>query len=113
VCAGELVALLTLTNVLNYLKAQKVDIPKVRVAGLFDNYPQLTEKFGLTKAKEMLKGIVNNCYDSAVEKQKAESYTVLERGLATIPLPGLDVPFHSRYSTFGLVSCLSGDVSEH
>lgn len=33
-CAGELVALLTLTNVLNYLKVQKVDITKVRVAGL-------------------------------------------------------------------------------
>jgi hypothetical protein len=33
----------------------------------------------------MLKDIVNNCYDSAVEKQKADGYTVLERGLATIP----------------------------
>ena len=33
-CAGELVALLTLTNVLNYLKVQKVDILKVCDAGL-------------------------------------------------------------------------------
>ena len=31
---GGACALLTLTNVLNYLKVQKVDIPKVRVAGL-------------------------------------------------------------------------------
>ena len=30
VCAGELVALQTLTNVLNYLKVEKVDIGKVR-----------------------------------------------------------------------------------
>lgn len=29
VCAGELVALQTLTNLLNYLKVQKVDIQKV------------------------------------------------------------------------------------
>ena len=45
----------------------------------------------------MLKDITNNCYDSAVEKQKAEGYTVLERGFATIPSPGLGVPFHSCY----------------
>jgi hypothetical protein len=32
--AGELVVLLTLANVLNYLKVKKVNIPKVRVAGL-------------------------------------------------------------------------------
>ena len=31
VCAGELVALQTLTNVLNYLKVEKVDIAKVRL----------------------------------------------------------------------------------
>ena len=101
-CAGELVALLTLTNVLNYLKVQKVDIPKVCVARLLtnicvDDSPQLTKKFGLTKVKEMLKDIVNSCYDSAVEKQKAKGYIVLKRGLAMIPLVGLDVPFHSHY----------------
>jgi hypothetical protein len=45
VCAGELVALLALTNVLNYLKVQKVDITKVCVAELLtiiyadDYYP--------------------------------------------------------------------------
>jgi fatty acid synthase subunit alpha len=108
VCAGELVVLLTLTNALNYLKVQKVDIPKVRVAGLLtdiciDDFPQLTEKFGLAKVKEMLKDIVNSCYDSAVEKQKAEGCIVLERRLATIPLPGLDVPFHSRYLWSGVM----------
>lgn len=31
VCAGELLALETLTNVLNYLKVEKVDIAKVRL----------------------------------------------------------------------------------
>ena len=33
----------------------------------------------------------------AVEKQKADGYVALERGFATIPLAGLDVPFHSCY----------------
>lgn len=28
-CAGELVALQAMTNILNYLKAQKIDIAKV------------------------------------------------------------------------------------
>ena len=65
--------------------------------------PQLTEKFGLAKVKEMLNDIVNSCYDSAVEKQNAEGYIVLERGLATIPLAGLDVPFHSRYLWSGVM----------
>jgi hypothetical protein len=52
----------------------------------------------------MLKDIVNSYYDSAVEKQKAEGYIVLERGLATIPLAGLDVPFHLCYLWSGVMS---------
>jgi hypothetical protein len=119
VCAGELVALLTLTNVLNYLNVQKVDIPKVCAVRLLTDICvgdslQLTEKFGLAKVKEMLKDIVNSCYDSAIEKQKAEGYIVLERGLATIPLAGpmLALMSPSTPTTFGLVSCPSGDVSE-
>jgi fatty acid synthase subunit alpha len=100
--AGELVALQALTNVLNYLKVQKVDITKVCVAGQLAAIKltlprQLTEKFSIAKIKEMLKDIVNSCYDRALEKQKAEGYLVLERGLAMIPLAGIDVPFHSRY----------------
>ncbi|KAJ7769033.1 fatty acid synthase, partial [Mycena olivaceomarginata] len=63
VCAGELVALQTMTNVLNFLKVQKIDIAK----------------------------------------QKAEGHIKLERGFATIPLPGIDVPFHSRYLWAGVM----------
>ena len=51
----------------------------------------------------MLKDTVNNCYDSAIEKQNVEGYVVLERGLATIPLAGLDVPFHSCYLWSGVM----------
>jgi hypothetical protein len=58
----------------------------------------------------MLKDNVNNCYDSAVEKQKADGYIVLECSLATILLLALMSRF--AHTTFGLVSCPSGDMSE-
>ncbi|KAL1738068.1 acyl transferase domain-containing protein, partial [Schizophyllum fasciatum] len=91
VCAGELVALQTLTNVLNYLKVKKVDIVK------------LTEQFSVEKVKEMLGEIIKSSYETALEKQKKEGYITLERGFATIPLPGIDVPFHSRYLWAGVM----------
>ena len=56
----------------------------------------------------MLKDIVNSCYGSTVEKQKAEGHVVLELGLAVIS----PLMFPSTHATFGLVSCPSGDVSE-
>ena len=37
------------------------------------------------------------------EKQKRDDYIVLERGFATIPLPGIDVSFHSRYLWAGVM----------
>jgi len=63
----------------------------------------LTETFSIEKVKEMLGDIVDNCYQRAVELQKAEGYIKLERGFATIPLPGIDVPFHSRYLWAGVM----------
>jgi hypothetical protein len=45
----------------------------------------------------MLTEIVDECFKRALNQQKAEGYIQLERGFATIPLPGIDVPFHSRY----------------
>ncbi|KAE9399788.1 fatty acid synthase [Gymnopus androsaceus JB14] len=91
VCAGELVALQTMTNVLNYLKVKKIDIAK------------LTETFSIEKVKEMLGDIVQECHGRAQEQQKLEGYIKLERGFATIPLPGIDVPFHSRYLWAGVM----------
>ncbi|KAF9467993.1 fatty acid synthase [Collybia nuda] len=91
VCAGELVALQTMTNVLNYLKVQKIDIAK------------LTETYTVEKVKEMLSDIVKSCHERAMEQQATEGYIKLERGFATIPLPGIDVPFHSRYLWAGVM----------
>ncbi len=84
------------------------------VAGLLtniciDDSSQLTKKFDLAKVKEMLKDIVNSCYDSVVEKQKAKGYIILERGLAMIPLASPDVPFPSHY--LWSVLCPFRDVS--
>lgn len=51
----------------------------------------------------MLGDIVKSCHEKAKEQQKAEGYIKLERGFATIPLPGIDVPFHSRYLWAGVM----------
>ena len=51
----------------------------------------------------MLADIVKSCLEKAQEQQKNEGYIKLERGFATIPLPGIDVPFHSRYLWAGVM----------
>ena len=45
----------------------------------------------------MLGDIVIECFECAKAQQKAEGYIKLKQGFATILLPGIDVPFHSRY----------------
>lgn len=71
--------------------------------GLNFKHAQLTEKFSVDKVREMLVDIVDECLRRALEQQKAEEYIHLERGYATIPLPGIDVPFHSRYLWAGVM----------
>ena len=51
----------------------------------------------------MLDEIIKSCFEKAKEQKKAEGYIKLERGFATIPLPGIDVPFHSRYLWAGVM----------
>ena len=51
----------------------------------------------------MLGEIVDSCFKRAQELQRTEGYIKLERGFATIPLPGIDVPFHSRYLWAGVL----------
>lgn len=92
VCAGELIALATLTNVLNMLKIQKIDLEK------------LSTMMSIDELKEKLAEIIDGCYDMAKEKEAADGGVTLERGFATIPLPGIDVPFHSRYLWPGVLS---------
>ncbi|TXT15634.1 hypothetical protein VHUM_00137 [Vanrija humicola] len=93
VTAGELRALATLTNVLNVLKHQKIDLEK------------LSKTMSVEELKEHLKDIIEEAWSMQEEKAKKDGgQVILERGYATIPLPGIDVPFHSRYLWPGVLS---------
>lgn len=87
VCAGDLRALDCLTGVTNFLKAQKVDINS------------LMETLSLDDVKAHLVEIINECAKQSEAKPKPIE---LERGFATIPLKGIDVPFHSTFLRSGV-----------
>ncbi|KLJ08414.1 fatty acid synthase subunit beta [Blastomyces silverae] len=87
VCAGDLRALDTLTNVLNVLKAQKIDITT------------LMSTMSIDDLRAHLVEIINSC--SQLTNSKPQPI-VLERGFATIPLKGIDVPFHSTFLRSGV-----------
>jgi fatty acid synthase subunit beta len=87
VCAGDLRALDTLTGVTNYLKAQKIDIQ------------QLMQTLSLEDVKAHLVEIIQECAKQTEAKPKPLD---LQRGFATIPLKGIDVPFHSTFLRSGV-----------
>ncbi|EPQ27448.1 uncharacterized protein PFL1_04986 [Pseudozyma flocculosa PF-1] len=89
VVAGDNVALLTLGNVLNFIKIQKIDLKK------------LQEIMPIEEVREKLDEIVREVLAAAREEEK-KGPLELKRGFASIPLPGIDVPFHSRYLTGGV-----------
>lgn len=87
VTAGDLRALDTLTNVLNVIKLNKIDIVK------------LQQQMSLDKVKEHLAEII----DEVAQKSLAKAQPIdLERGFAVIPLKGISVPFHSSYLMSGV-----------
>jgi fatty acid synthase subunit beta len=51
----------------------------------------------------MLQDIVDNSLEAAKKQKETQGHIILERGFATIPLPGIDVPFHSRYLWAGVL----------
>ncbi|KKA21080.1 Fatty acid synthase beta subunit, partial [Rasamsonia emersonii CBS 393.64] len=80
-------ALDCLTNLLNVLKAQKIDIQA------------LMQKMSLDDVKAHLVQIIHEC----VKQTEAKPQPItLERGFATIPLRGIDVPFHSTFLRSGV-----------
>nr|POE78610.1 fatty acid synthase subunit beta [Quercus suber] len=87
VCAGDLRALDTMTNVLNYFKAQKIDIQ------------QLMQTLSIDDVKTRLVDIIKECATQTEAKPKPLD---LQRGFATIPLKGIDVPFHSTFLRSGV-----------
>ncbi|RMZ83358.1 hypothetical protein DV737_g1656, partial [Chaetothyriales sp. CBS 132003] len=87
VCAGDLRALDCLTNVLNVLKLQKIDIQA------------LMQQMSLDDVRERLVEIIGECR----KKTEAKPQPIeLERGFAVIPLRGIDVPFHSTFLRSGV-----------
>lgn len=87
VCAGDLRALECLGNVLNYLKQENIDLQHYK-----------TEE-ALAKVKRHLTEIVRSSI-AVVEQQLGR--IELKRGHATIPLRGIDVPFHSSFLRSGV-----------
>ncbi|KAI9820362.1 MAG: beta subunit of fatty acid synthetase [Pycnora praestabilis] len=87
VCAGDLRALDCLTNVTNYLKSQKVDIQS------------LMQSMSLEDVKAHLVEIIRGCAEQTTAKPQPID---LQRGFATIPLKGIDVPFHSTFLRSGV-----------
>lgn len=87
VCAGDLRALDTLTGVLNFLKSQKVDIN------------QLRQDLSIEEVKAHLVDIIKGSAQQTLAKPQPIE---LERGFATIPLKGIDVPFHSTFLRSGV-----------
>lgn len=87
VTAGDLRALDTLTNVLNVLKVQKIDIDK------------LLASMPVEQVAEHLSEIVTEVSAKSIAKPQPID---LERGYAVIPLKGISVPFHSSYLRSGV-----------
>lgn len=87
VAAGDLRALDTLTNVLNFVKVQKIDIVKLQAS----------------MSLEDVESHLNEIIDEVSKKSTAKPQPIeLERGFACIPLRGISVPFHSSYLRNGV-----------
>ncbi|KAJ3096841.1 3-oxoacyl-[acyl-carrier-protein] synthase [Phlyctochytrium planicorne] len=91
VVAGELVNLDTLRLVLNKLKALNL------------NFKDLVKTKTIAEIEELLDGIVDEALVvSRGRKEAAGGVLIPERGIATIPLMGIDVPFHSSFLLNGV-----------
>lgn len=87
VAAGDLRALDTLGNVLNFFKLQKI------------NFVKLQESMSLEDLEEHLNEMIQEISVKSTAKPQPID---LERGFATIPLKGISVPFHSSYLMSGV-----------
>jgi fatty acid synthase subunit beta, fungi type len=76
-----------MTNVLNVLKMQKIDIQA------------LMQKMSLEDVKAHLVEIIQECAKQTNAKPQPID---LQRGFAVIPLKGIDVPFHSTFLRSGV-----------
>lgn len=87
VTAGDLRGLDTLTNVLNVIKLNKIDIVK------------LQDTMSLEEVAAHLQEIISEVSAQSLAKPQPID---LQRGFAVIPLKGISVPFHSSYLMSGV-----------
>jgi hypothetical protein len=74
------------------VKTQKMDIEK------------LLKTLSIEEVEAKLGQIIDQSYAGAKELEiKSGGFITLQRGTATIPLSGIDVPFHSRYLWAGVL----------
>lgn len=90
VAAGSLPNLDVLTNVLNFIKKSDIDLQK------------LMTTMPLEDVKKHLTEIIDGAIEKTNAKKAATGRVQLERGYATVPLPGIDVPFHSSFLLSGV-----------
>ncbi|KAJ1959896.1 fatty acid synthase alpha subunit Lsd1, partial [Dimargaris xerosporica] len=91
IASGELSNLEALSMVLNFIKTSNLDI-----AHLMTTTP-------IEDVKEQLISIVSGVLNKVEEKRIQQGgHLTLARGYATIPLRGLDVPFHSSFLLSGV-----------
>ncbi|KAJ3088169.1 3-oxoacyl-[acyl-carrier-protein] synthase [Quaeritorhiza haematococci] len=91
VVAGESLNLDVLRLVLNKIKALNL------------NFIELARTKTAQEIEDTLQGFVDEALATAQKRLEANGYLVQERGLATIPLAGIDVPFHSSFLLNGVV----------
>ncbi|KAJ3074593.1 3-oxoacyl-[acyl-carrier-protein] synthase, partial [Rhizoclosmatium hyalinum] len=90
VMAGSLTNLDVLRRTLNKIK------------GLNLNFIELVRTKTIAEIEAVLDEICDEAIAGARAKKAADGVLVPERGVATIPLPGIDVPFHSSFLLNGV-----------
>ncbi|ORY41089.1 fatty acid synthase [Rhizoclosmatium globosum] len=73
-----------------------------KVKGLNLNFIELVRTKTIAEIEAVLDEICDEAIAGARAKKAADGVLVPERGVATIPLPGIDVPFHSSFLLNGV-----------
>jgi len=90
VVSGDLISLQVLTLVLNYLKAEKIDLTV------------LLNTLSVEEVQKQVIEMITTAFEKAKDQKKRHGFIKLERGAASIPLRGIDVPFHSSFLLRGV-----------
>jgi malonyl CoA-acyl carrier protein transacylase len=104
VVAGDLLSLETLRIVLD----QIAEMNPITIFGtLFDTQTTIQQQQQQQQqqqpiAIQKLLSLIDNAISTLQHKKAKNTHLILERGKATLPLAGIDVPFHSRFLLHGV-----------